>query len=45
MSEATEQFCKAGFKWPVKIDFHRAPHFEVEMEHNKRFGIAEDQVS
>ena len=44
MSEGTEQFRKAGFKWPVKIDFHGAPRFE-EMEHNKRFGIAEDQVS
>ena len=44
VSEATEQFRKAGFKWPVKIDFHGAPRFEVEMEHNKRFGLAEDQV-
>uniref|UniRef100_A0A1X7V4H0 Uncharacterized protein n=1 Tax=Amphimedon queenslandica TaxID=400682 RepID=A0A1X7V4H0_AMPQE len=42
-SQATELFRQAGFKWPVKIDFHGAPRFEVETEHNKRFGLAEEQ--
>lgn len=44
-SEATELYRRAGFRWPVRIDFKGTPRFEVEALDRQELGLVEDRVS